>query len=312
MRLRVRAIQLAGFALVAACAHRQTSQVDVDRLNRSIQALRAQNADYAKQVEELQNQVFILNDRLESRKVNEEKAEVPKLPTVTLHPDAPAAPVADSEPSAATVAGPEVDYVGDAAKEPAHRPLLLLHGDSTGVSISRDPSTRASALHVLREGGTRTNREDNREAVSLYRHSLDALRAGKHDEAIRGFREFLRLYPNHDLADNSQYWLGECFYDRKDYASAVREFRRVIERYPNGNKVPDAMLKVGYSYLALGSTEAGRQTLMQLQRSYPRHQAAVLAGTRLLELDHAASARAPSSLSAGPAVESARSPEEAP
>jgi tol-pal system protein YbgF len=87
------------------------------------------------------------------------------------------------------------------------------------------------------------------------------------------------------LADNSQYWLGECFYDRKDYASAVREFRKVIEHYPSGNKVPDALLKVGYSYLLLGSTEAGKQTLLQLQRSYPRHEAAGLAAARLAELD---------------------------
>jgi TolA-binding protein len=65
----------------------------------------------------------------------------------------------------------------------------------------------------------------------------------------------------------------------------VREFRRVIERYPSGNKVPDALLKVGFSYLSLGSNEAGRQTLLQLQRSYPRHEAASLASTRLAELE---------------------------
>jgi TolA-binding protein len=65
----------------------------------------------------------------------------------------------------------------------------------------------------------------------------------------------------------------------------VREFRKVIEHYPSGNKVPDALLKVGFSYLLLGSTEAGRQTLSQLQRSYPRHEAAGLASARLAELD---------------------------
>jgi tol-pal system protein YbgF len=97
------------------------------------------------------------------------------------------------------------------------------------------------------------------------------------------------------LADNAQYWLGECYYDRKDYASAVREFRRVVEHYPTGNKVPDALLKVGFTYLALGSMEAGRQTLVQVQRSYPRHEAAQLAAARLAELDRAAGAPSASS-----------------
>ena len=112
-----------------------------------------------------------------------------------------------------------------------------------------------------------------------------------------------------DLADNSQYWLGECFYDRKDFAQAVREFRRVIERYPSGNKVPDALLKVGFSYLALGSSEAGKQTLSQLQRSYPRHEAAVLAAARLAELDPLLLHWATAAL---PRRRPTRSPEEAP
>jgi hypothetical protein len=88
----------------------------------------------------------------------------------------------------------------------------------------------------------------------------------------------------------------------------------VIERYPNGNKVPDALLKVGYSYLALGSTEAGRQTLGQLQRSYPRHEAAALAESRLAELDRSDGVRGAgeSSSIAAPAAKTAHVLEEAP
>jgi tol-pal system protein YbgF len=140
------------------------------------------------------------------------------------------------------------------------------------------------------------------------------LRKGQHEQALQGFREFIRLHPGHELADNSQYWLGECFYDRKDYTQAVREFRRVIEHYPNGNKVPDALLKVGFSYLALGSVEAGRQTLSQLQRSYPRHEAAVLAGSKLAEMDRSTPARpaGESTTAAAPAAKGARASEEAP
>jgi tol-pal system protein YbgF len=291
---------------MAACAHRPANPSEIDQLNRSIEALRMQNAAYAKQVEELENHVFILNDRLESQKVNEQKVETPKLPTVTLHPmvAAPSAPSSEnSVPAGTESAGePEVEYAGEAAKSTSHRPILRMHGDSAEVSISREPVAVLATVHVLREGVAKPVREDNPQAVSLYRKAFEALRAGRHDEAMQGFKDFLRAYPTHELADNSQYWLGECYYDRKDYTSAVREFRRVIERYPNGNKVPDALLKVGYSYLALGSGEAGRQTLTQLQRSYPRHEAAVLAGTRLAELDRSSSARG----AGEPAVPSAK------
>lgn len=285
MRLSTCATGLAGFAFLAACAHRQPTQAEIDQLNRSVEALRIQNAAYAKQVEELENRLFILSDRLESRKVNDERVETPSLPTVTLHPEAavPAPEPLLAPAGTESASEPEVEYAGDAAKSSAHRPVLRLHGDNAEVQITREPS--APSIRVAREGVAKPSKSEGPDALALYRKSFEALRAGRHDDAVQGFRDFVRTYPSHELADNSQYWLGECFYDRKDYASAVREFRKVIERYPSGNKVPDALLKVGFSYLSLGSNEAGRQTLLQLQRSYPRHEAAGLASTRLAELE---------------------------
>jgi len=326
MRLPVRAIGITSIVVVASCAHRQPSQVEFDQLHRSIESLRAQNAVYAKQVEELENRLFILSDQLDSRKVNDEKAEVPKLPTVALHP----APAASSSPAvnmvpAGTEAGsePEVEYAGEAAKPTTHRPVLRLRGDSAEVTIEREPAPPSSVVRVAREGAPRAPREpreprelkdESAEAVGMYRKAYETLRAGKHEEAAQEFKAFLRAYPGSDLADNSQYWLGECYYDRKDFTQAVREFRRVIERYPNGNKVPDALLKVGFSYLSLGSTEAGKQTLTQLQRSYPWHEAAVLAGARLADLDRSTPVHTAggSTAAAVPATRSPHLPEEAP
>jgi tol-pal system protein YbgF len=313
MRLLARAIGIASALLMASCAHRPTGQAQVEQLKRSIEGLRVQNADYAKQVEELENRVFILSDQLESRKVNEEKVEPPKLPTVALHP-APSLPPSMVPEGTESEGEPEVEYVGEAAKSTAHRPLLRLRGNAAEVSIVREAPASPPTVRVAREGVSRVSRDDGPEAVARYRKAFAVLKAGKDDDAAQGFRDFLRAFPNSDLADNSQYWLGECYYDRKDFAQAVREFRRVIERYPNGNKVPDALLKIGFSYLALGSVEAGKQTLTQLLRSYPRHEAAVLAGSRLAELDRSSPMRAAggSTDTAVHAAKAARTPEEAP
>jgi len=314
MRLPVRAIAISSVLLMGSCAHRPSNQAEVDQLGRSIEALRIQNAAYAKQVEELENRLYILNDQLESRKVNEEKVEAPKLPTVALHPTP--APLLQTVPAGTeSESEPEVEYAGEATKSTAHRPVLRMHGEAAEVSITREATTGPPTIRVLREGSPRPSRDDTSEAIGLYRAAYEALRAGKNDEAAQGFKDFLRAHPASDLADNSQYWLGECYYDRKDYTQAVREFRRVIERYPSGNKVPDALLKVGFSYLALGSAEAGRQTLTQLQRSYPRHEAAVLAGARLAELDHPTTlvrTAEGSSAVVVPAAKAAHVPEEAP
>ena len=315
MRTGVCAIVISTFALTAGCAHRPANPAEIDQLTRSIEGLRAQNTAYAKQVEELENRLFILSDQLESRKVNEERVEAPRLPTVALHPDPPAAaPTLIVPPGAESASDPEVEYAGEAAKSTARRPVLRLHGESAELTVTRETPASPPTVRVIREGTARPPKEVHPEAVALYRKSFEALRAGRHEDAAQGFKEFLRAYPGHDLADNSQYWLGECYYDRKDYGQAVREFRRVIERYPNGNKVPDALLKVGFSYMALGSLEAGRQTLSQLQRSYPRHEAAGLAASRLAEMDHSTPARpvGESTRAAAPAAKGARASEEAP
>jgi TolA-binding protein len=191
--------------------------------------------------------VFILTDQLESRKVNEQKVATPQLPTVKLHPenDSASSDTASTLAPATTMVAPEseVEYAGEAAKSNRSRPVLRLHGEHAST-FSERPAAEGEerAGHATREsqGSVHAGRNPDMEAFRLYRRSYEALRQGQHDGAVDGFREFLRRYATHDLADNAQYWLGECYYDSKDFPAAVREFRRVVERFPHGNKVPDA------------------------------------------------------------------------
>jgi tol-pal system protein YbgF len=291
-------LALVASALVG-CAHADGAhEPTVTELNRTVQSLRAQNSAYAKQVEELENRVFIMSDQLDTKKVNSERAPVtakPGLPKVTLHPVERAAVVEETQTN--DQGDVEVEYAGEAARSSGKRPLLRLYGDDVPVMMSSAPepapAPRESHRLVVAPREPRPERatvpKTAADGLDLYRRSLEALRAGRHVEAQAGFRDFLKQHPNHDFADNAQYWLGECYYDQKDYPMAMREFRRVVEKYPQGNKVPDALLKVGFAHLALGSAEVGRQTLEQVVHSYPRHEAAVLAGAKLAELGATAS-----------------------
>jgi len=287
---------------LTGCGHSEAEKnASVSELNRTVQSLRAQNTAYAKQVEELENRIFIMNDQLDAKKAPKPVAErapaSPALPKVMLHPAERVPTMA--EEAAAEGGETEVEYAGDAAKSGGKRPVLRLYGDETPVMSSNEPEAPAPRearrmVVVPRESRQETRSAAPRaaaasEGLDLYKRSLEALRAGRHVEAAAGFRDFVKQHPNHDFADNAQYWLGECYYDQKDYPMAMREFRRVVEKYPQGNKVADALLKVGYAHLALGSTEAGRQTLEQVVRSYPRHEAAGLATAKLAELGHTAS-----------------------
>jgi len=54
------------------------------------------------------------------------------------------------------------------------------------------------------------------------------------------------VYPDSSLADNAQYWLGEAYYVNKSFPEAQASFQRVVDRYPQSRKRPDALLKIGF------------------------------------------------------------------
>lgn len=112
---------------------------------------------------------------------------------------------------------------------------------------------------------------------------LDVTR-GNYDLAVAGFREFLKNYPSSSLADNAQYWIGEAFYAREKHAEALAEFLKVVEEYPNQDKVPAAMYKAGLCHQKLGDRAKAAETWRQLASKYSRSNEASLARERLKEL----------------------------
>ncbi len=95
----------------------------------------------------------------------------------------------------------------------------------------------------------------------LYKRAYDHFIFGEYDKAISAFMIFLDKHPKNDLADNSQYWIGECYYAKKDYNAAILEFRKVADKYPKGNKTPDALLKIGYTYHEIGDKKSALNEL---------------------------------------------------
>lgn len=121
-------------------------------------------------------------------------------------------------------------------------------------------------------------------AARLYQAALSALEAGRPGSALGQFQEFLRAYPDHALAPNAGYWLGECYYSQKQYDSAIIAFKDVVALHSGHDKAAAAMLKAGYSYALLGDAANARFYLEALIKDYPSSQPASLARIRLVSL----------------------------
>lgn len=209
----------------------------------------------------------------------------------------PPASVTEEAPTAvqtSIVAEHAVDYVGDAAQAPAlgdptlsmsrrsPRPWLRISGSAGDGARERSSSNAAAvAPEPLADSRLMVPARSTPDPLRVYRDALETLRAGHPDLALAGFRRFLEANPSHDYADNAAYWIGECHYDQRQFRAAERSFRGVVERYPHGNKVPDAMLKLGFTLQWLGDEPGGRAVLESLARAFPKHEAARMASERL-------------------------------
>lgn len=122
------------------------------------------------------------------------------------------------------------------------------------------------------------------EAQAVYDEAYSLFHQGMYEEAETLFSRYLDRYATTRLADNAQFWIGECRYARGDHEGALRAFLRTVERFPEGNKVPDAMVKAGKCLESLGDLDGARQTYREVRRSHPGTAAAAIAEERLLML----------------------------
>ena len=104
----------------------------------------------------------------------------------------------------------------------------------------------------------------------IYQEGLDAIKANDFDLAAARFTTMMTKYPEHSLADNSQYWLGESYYGKKDYAKAAVAFAQGYEKYKNGHKGADNILKLGMSMQMLGKKDEACMAYNNLAKEFPK------------------------------------------
>ena len=118
----------------------------------------------------------------------------------------------------------------------------------------------------------------------LYNNALRDYNAGRYDLASQQFGDYLKFYGNTDLAGNAQFYLAEIEYRQGNFEQAVRDYDKVLEQYPGGNKAPASQLKKGYALLELGQRDAGVRELNSLIQRSPRSIEATQARERLKKL----------------------------
>ncbi len=115
----------------------------------------------------------------------------------------------------------------------------------------------------------------------IYRDAYETFHKGDLEGARRKFEAFLKQYPNTELSDNAQYWIGETYYLKKDYEKAILEYEKAIVKYPEGDKIPTAIFKQALAFLELGDKANARNLLKRVIEKYPLSDQAQLAKKKL-------------------------------
>jgi len=113
------------------------------------------------------------------------------------------------------------------------------------------------------------NNNTSMSPAALYDKAFGYLQVNDYASAQATFDDFLVQYPDHSLAANSKYWLGETYYARNDFKQASQSFARAFKDHPEGQKAPDTLLKLAMSLKAQDMKTEACLTLGELKSRFP-------------------------------------------
>lgn len=113
-----------------------------------------------------------------------------------------------------------------------------------------------------------------------YRAALGQFNARNYSGALEGFSSILASGSAGELADNCQYWMGECYYGMGQYSDAMQNFEKVME-YRRSGKIPYATLMIGNCQAAMGNKAAAVETYQKVISGFPTSPVAEKARAKL-------------------------------
>jgi tol-pal system protein YbgF len=120
--------------------------------------------------------------------------------------------------------------------------------------------------------------------VDMYNAAVTQFNNRALNTARRAFQQFLREYPDDELAPDAHYFLADILVQEDRLQEAVQAFLRIPELFPTAGRVPEALYRVGATYIELDQLDDARVYLERVVNSYAGTDAATAAQERLGEI----------------------------
>jgi tol-pal system protein YbgF len=241
-------------------------QADLDAVRRDQRSIRASLADTQLSINSLRSSVEELRSRVADSKAAGRSAGAGDLARRVAQLETRLAAV---EMRGTTGTAPGVDTSG--AQPPPPQP-------AGPAAPAVKQGTPAAAIGMRAEEAVLPT------APAEYRAALDLYRQGQWSAAAEKFRQFVQKSPRSELADNAQYWIGECYYNQSDYNRAIIELNEVLLKYPQGDRVPGALLALATAFADSGDPIDARLIIQKLLSDHPDSPEAKIGRQKLEDL----------------------------
>jgi tol-pal system protein YbgF len=118
----------------------------------------------------------------------------------------------------------------------------------------------------------------------LYNNALRDYNGAKTDIASQEFADYIKYYPNTDLAGNAYFYLAEIQFKQGNYQTAVSNYDQVVQNFPSGNKAASAQLRKGLALVQLGQKDDAIKEFRHVIQRYPKTNEAMQAREQLRKL----------------------------
>ena len=116
---------------------------------------------------------------------------------------------------------------------------------------------------------------------TLYTNALRDWNSAHYDLARQEFNDYLKNFPDGAFAPNAQFYLGELAYSQGQYSRAIEAYDGVILNYPKSTKVAPSMLEKGRALAQTNKKASATREFRELIHRYPGSDEAKKAATEL-------------------------------
>ena len=95
------------------------------------------------------------------------------------------------------------------------------------------------------------------------------IETGAFDQARGEFETIAAESPNDPIAGEARFWTGETHYALGRYELAAKEFLDSFKSFPNGDKAPNSLLRLGMTLAQLGQMREACLTFTEIPNRYP-------------------------------------------